>query len=50
MNKFDSRSAVTSAMVGAALWVVIAVLPLRGRVPLGVIELLFLLAPLVVVP
>lgn len=38
-----------SAKLGAVLWVAIAVLVFSGRAPLGIIELLFLLAPLVVV-
>ena len=46
-ESFDSRS---SAKLGGILWVAIAVLVFSGRAPLGVIELLFLLAPLVVVP
>lgn len=49
-KSFDSRWSITSAKLGAALWVAIAVLILWGRAPLGIIELLFLLAPLVVVP
>jgi YndJ-like protein len=49
-ESFDSRWTRKSAMLGAVLWVAIAVLVLLGRAPLGVIELLFLLAPLVVVP
>lgn len=48
-RSFDSRWSMSSAKLGGVLWVAIAVLVFSGRVP-GVIELLFLLAPLVVVP
>jgi len=40
----------TSAILGAIAWVVLAWLAGTGRAPLGVIELLFLFAPLVIVP
>jgi len=49
-RSFDSRWTMSSAKLGGGLWVAIAVLVFSGRAPLGVIELLFLLAPLVVVP
>jgi len=39
-----------SALTGAAVWALMAGLAGAGKVPLGVIELLFLFAPLVVVP
>src|SRR5215467_406697 len=39
-----------SALFGALLWAVLAVLAGAGRAPLGIIELLFLFAPLVIVP
>ncbi len=44
------RWTITSAKLGAILWAVVAALAFQGRAPLGVIEVLFLLAPLVVVP
>ena len=46
----DSRWTMSSAKLGGVLWIAIAVLVFSGRAPFGVIELLFLLAPLVVVP
>ena len=49
-NSSERRWNMTSAKVGAFLWIVIAVLVFLGRTPLGVIDVLFLLAPLVVVP
>jgi len=49
-RSFDSRWTMSSAKLDGVLWVGIAVLVFSGRAPLGVIELLFLLAPLVVVP
>src|ERR1043166_5803335 len=39
-----------SALFGASVWVVLAALAGAGKAPLGVIELLFLFAPLVIVP
>ena len=51
MNAAQSdRWARVSATLGAAAWVVLTSLAGAGRAPLGVIELLFLFAPLVVVP
>jgi YndJ-like protein len=41
---------VGCSVLGAALWAVIATLAGAGKAPMGVIELLFLFAPLVVVP
>ena len=49
-QKFREQCNQTSALVGAGLWGVLAALAGAGRAPLGVIELLFLFAPLVVVP
>lgn len=40
----------TSAGLGGFAWLILVVGALSGRVPLGALELLFLLAPLVVVP
>ena len=40
----------TSALFGAVVWAVLAGLAGNGKAPLGVIELLFLFAPLVIVP
>ncbi len=39
-----------SAILGAVVWVFLTMLAAMGKAPLGVIELLFLFAPLVVVP
>jgi hypothetical protein len=39
-----------SATLGAAVWSLLAVLAAIQKAPLGVIELLFLFAPLVIVP
>jgi YndJ-like protein len=39
-----------AALAGAAVWSVIAVLAGTGHAPFGIIELLFLFAPLVIVP
>src|SRR6266849_4589854 len=39
-----------SASLGAVVWVFLTMLAAMGKAPLGVIELLFLFAPLVVVP
>jgi len=44
------RWARISATLGAGLWAVLAALAAGRRAPLGSIELLFLLAPLVIVP
>ncbi|HXR38209.1 MAG TPA: YndJ family protein [Terracidiphilus sp.] len=49
-RSFNSRWTMSSAKLGGILWVAIAGLVFSGKAPLGVIELLFLLAPLVVVP
>jgi hypothetical protein len=49
-GSFDSRWTIASAKLGALLWAALAGLAGLGKAPLGVIELLFLLAPLVVVP
>src|ERR1035438_3899620 len=46
----DNRWAATCATAGAAVWAGIAVLARAGIAPLGAIELLFLFAPLVIVP
>lgn len=46
----DERWTSYVTLAGAMLWVVLAALAGSGRVPFGVIELLFLFAPLVVVP
>src|SRR5579862_931004 len=46
----DERWTSYVALAGAFLWAVLAALAGSGRAPLGVIELLFLFAPLVVVP
>ena len=51
MNKsFDSRWTMVSAKLGAVVWVAVAVLVFLHRTPHSIIELLFLLAPPVVVP
>ena len=39
-----------SALFGALIWMVLAALAGTGKAPLGIIELLFLFAPLVIVP
>jgi len=49
-TSFESRWTVTSAGLGAVVWVILAGLIFSHRAPLGIIELLFLLAPLVIVP
>jgi len=49
-KSFDSGWALSSAKLGGVLWIATAVLAFSGMARLGVIELLFLLAPLVVVP
>jgi len=49
-NETRQRWERSSALAGAAIWVVLAGLAGAGRAPLGVIELLFLFAPLVIVP
>lgn len=41
---------ITASLAGALLWAILAASAGRGSAPLGVIELLFLFAPLVVVP
>ena len=46
----NSRWTMGSAKLGGVVWVAIAVLVVSRRAPFGIIELLFLLAPLVVVP
>ena len=46
----NSRWTMGSAKLGGVVWVAIAVLVFSRRAPFGIIELLFLLAPLVVVP
>ena len=46
----DNRWAATCATAGAAVWAGIAVLARAAIAPLGAIELLFLFAPLVIVP
>jgi YndJ-like protein len=48
-NNADRWSRI-SATLGAAAWALLATLAARGRAPLGSIELLFLFAPLVIVP
>ncbi len=50
MNDLGSRVAITSAKLGAALWLGLAALTLARRTPLAILDLLFLLAVLVVVP
>jgi hypothetical protein len=40
----------TSALLGGVVWGALAAGSLAGRIDLGTIELLFLLAPLVIVP
>lgn len=47
---FDSRWTVASAKFGVIVWATIAGIVASRKAPLGTIELLFLLAPLVVVP
>ena len=49
-TSFDSRWTVTSAKLGAVVWVIVAGLVFSHWAPFGIIELFFLLAPLVVVP
>jgi len=49
-NAFASRWTMASAKLGAVAWAAIAVLAFSRRVPIDIIELLFLLAPLVVIP
>src|SRR5713101_7281922 len=44
------RWARSSATAGAVAWAVLGSLAGAGKAPLGVIELLFLFAPLVIVP
>ena len=46
ITKWEQRS----ALFGALVWAVLAALAGAGKAPLGVIELLFLFAPLVIVP
>lgn len=46
----DERWASRVSLAGAFVWALLAALAGSGRAPLGVIELLFLFAPLVVVP
>ncbi len=49
-GKSATRWSLKSAMLGGAAWAVLFAAAAAGRVTLGTIELLFLLAPLVIVP
>jgi len=49
-GKSATRWSLKSAMLGGAAWAVFVAAAAAGRVTLGTIELLFLLAPLVIVP
>lgn len=48
--RMEDRVAASMSLFGAALWTTVAILAGLHRVQLGIIELLFLLAPLVIVP
>jgi YndJ-like protein len=49
-SAFDSRWTLLAAKLGAVTWVILLVVWRSGKAPIGIIDLLFLLAPLVVVP